>query len=166
MRGFTQIPGQDFTYTFAPVAQWDSIRTLLAISAFLNLRLRHLDIKTAFLNGPLTDEIYMKKPEIIGGKGYWRLRKGLYGLKQAGRSWYLDFNEKMESLGFRRCNSDWSVHVRYRNHKKSMTTTSVDDILLASTSTEDSDHATDGLKNHYDLTDSGSSSFILGCKVT
>lgn len=110
-KGFTQIPGQDFTYTFAPVARWDSIRTILVIAAFQNLELRHIDIKTAFLNGPLDEEIYMRKPEILG-PGFWRLLKGLYGLKQAGRSWYLEFNEKYESLGFKRCQSDWSVHVR------------------------------------------------------
>lgn len=59
-KGFTQIPGQDFTYTFAPMARWDSIRTILAIAAFEDRELRHLDIKTTFLNGPLEEQIYMR----------------------------------------------------------------------------------------------------------
>jgi hypothetical protein len=65
-KGFTQIPGQDFTYTFAPVARWESIRVLLAIVATYDWELRQVDMKTAFLNGPLEEEIYMNKPDILG----------------------------------------------------------------------------------------------------
>lgn len=108
-KGFTQIPGQDFTYTFAPVARWDFICTILAISALEDCYLRHIDIKTVFLNGPLEEEIYMKMPEILG-QGFWRLQKGLYGLKQAGRTWYLEFNAKFETIGFKQCETDWSIH--------------------------------------------------------
>jgi hypothetical protein len=82
-KGFTQIPGQDFTYMFAPVARWESIRLLLAIAATYDWELRQIDVKTAYLNGPLDQEIYMKKPDILG-PGFWRLLKGLYGLKQSG----------------------------------------------------------------------------------
>ncbi len=69
-KGFTQIPGQDFTYTFAPTARWESIRTLLALTANYDWELRQVDVKTAYLNGPLDEEIYMKKPEILG-RGFW-----------------------------------------------------------------------------------------------
>lgn len=164
-RGFTQIPGQDFNHTFAPVARWDSIRVVLAIAAAQDLELRHIDIKTAFLNGPLTEEIYLRKPTVLGG-GYWRLKKGLYGLKQAGRTWYLEFNTKYQSLGFNRCESDWSVHVRSRPRAKSISTTSVDDILLGSTSTHESDDVTNGLKTFFEITDNGPVTHLLGCKVT
>ena len=58
-KGFTQIPSQDFTYTFAPIAHWDSICTLLAITALNDYELRQLDVKTAYLNGPLEEKIYM-----------------------------------------------------------------------------------------------------------
>ena len=57
-KGFTQIPGQDFNHTFAPVARWDSIRSILAIATLNDLELRQLDVKTAYLNGPLDEEIY------------------------------------------------------------------------------------------------------------
>jgi hypothetical protein len=82
-KGFTQIPGQDFNYTFAPVARWDSIRTVLSIATLNDYELRQLDVKTAYLNGPLEEEIYMVAPPGVGSP-YWRLRKGLYGLQQAG----------------------------------------------------------------------------------
>jgi hypothetical protein len=62
-KGFTQIPGQDFTFTFAPVARWDSICSLLCITALNDLELCQLDVKTAYLNGPLEEEIYMKALE-------------------------------------------------------------------------------------------------------
>jgi hypothetical protein len=110
-KGFTQIPGQDFTFTFAPTARWESIRTLLTLTALYDWELRQVDVKTAFLNGPLDEEIYMHKPDILG-KGYWRLRKGLYGLKQSGRQWYLDLHSKLQSIGFRHIEPDWSVHIR------------------------------------------------------
>ena len=61
-KGFTQIPGQDFTFTFAPVACWDSIRSLLCIVTLRDYEIRQLDVKTAYLNGPLDEEIYMRAP--------------------------------------------------------------------------------------------------------
>ena len=91
-KGFIQIPGQDFTYTFAPVTCWDSIRTLLSTTALNDYELRQLDVKTAYLNGPLEEEIYMRAPPGLGSP-YWRLRKGLYGLHQAGCQWYLTLHD-------------------------------------------------------------------------
>ena len=80
-KGFTQIPGQDFTFTFTPVAHWDSIRLLLCITAINDLELCQLDVKMAYLNGPLNEEIYMKAPGSFNfSSPFWRLRKGLYGL--------------------------------------------------------------------------------------
>jgi hypothetical protein len=81
-QGFTQIPGQDFMHTFAPVACWDSIRFILSIAAMKNWELRHIDIKSAYLNGVLKEEIYLKRPDILG-PGFWRLLKALYGLRQS-----------------------------------------------------------------------------------
>jgi Reverse transcriptase (RNA-dependent DNA polymerase) len=82
-KGFTQAPGQDFTFTFTPVARWDSIQVVLTIAAMMDWSLHHIDIKTAFLNGPLDEELYMRKPDGLG-TGFWHLLKGLYGLCQAG----------------------------------------------------------------------------------
>jgi hypothetical protein len=110
-KGFTQIPGQDFTYTFAPVAHWESIQILLAVVASYDWELRQIDVKTAFLNGPLEEEIYMKKPDILG-LGFWCLLKGLYSLKQSGRTWYLELNEKLQTIGLKQLESDRSVHIQ------------------------------------------------------
>ena len=78
-KGFMQIPGQDYTFTFAPVACWDSIHSILCIAALNNLELHHINVKNAYLNAPLKEEIYMVAPKKCSTR-YWQLWKGLYGL--------------------------------------------------------------------------------------
>ena len=163
-KGFTQIPGQDFTFTFAPTARWESIRTLLTLTAIYDWELRQVDVKTAFLNGPLDEEIYMHKPDIMGS-GYWHLRKGLYGLKQSGRQWYLDLNSKLKSVGFRRIEPDWSVHIRRGFKAQTIVATNVDDMLLSSTTTAESDTVVADISKHYKITDNRDVNFHLGCAI-
>lgn len=163
-KGFTQIPGQDFNYTFAPVARWVSIRTVLGIIAENDMELRQIDVKTAFLNGPLDEEIYMHKPTIVGS-GYWRLRKGLYGLRQAGRQWYLELNKKLESIGFKRTESDWSVYIRRSGDALTILTASVDDMLLGSAGKAESDLVVAQLRSLYEITDNGEPTLHLGCNI-
>ena len=163
-KGFTQIYGQDFSFTFAPVARWESIRSVLCIAALNDLELRHLDVKNAYLNAPLDEEIYMVAPEGSTSK-YWRLRKGLYGLRQAGRQWYLHLHDAYSSLGYTRCQSDWSVYHRRQDSSFSISATSVDDILLVSDSTSESDLATSQLKEKFPLTDGGDTEWLLGCRI-
>jgi hypothetical protein len=166
-KGFTQIPGQDFTFTFAPVARWDSIRTLLCLAAIHDLELRQLDVKTAYLNGPLEEEIYMKAPDGFSySSPYWRLRKGLYGLRQAGRQWYLTLHDAYTDLGYTRCESDWSVYTRRSPSSFTLSATSVDDILLASDSKAESDAAAAQINDKFTITDSGDAEWILGCRIT
>jgi Reverse transcriptase (RNA-dependent DNA polymerase) len=98
-KGFTQIPSQDFTYTFAPITCWDSIHAILAITALNDYELCQLDVKTAYLNGLLDEEIYMRAPP-GSSTPYWRLRKGLYGLHQAGRQWYLTLHNSYGTLRY------------------------------------------------------------------
>ncbi len=83
-RGFSQVEGVDYTKTFAPVLQQEMLRSLLAIASNENWEIDQIDIKTAFLYGPLDEEIYLQIPD---GRTK-RLNKAIYGLKQAGRQWY------------------------------------------------------------------------------
>jgi len=64
-KGFSQVPGQDYTETFAPVAKMHSFKLLLALAASLKLAIDHLDVKTAFLQGELEEEIFMRQPPIF-----------------------------------------------------------------------------------------------------
>lgn len=164
-KGFTQIPGQDFLYTFAPVARWESMRTVLTLVREHDMELRQINVKTAYLNGPLEEEIYMRKPS-IAGSGYWRLQKGLYRLKQSGRQWYRELNSKLESIGFKRTESDWSVYLRNVDTGRSYITTSVDNMLIASSSVTESDTVVNELASLFEITDNGSPTFHLGCTIT
>ena len=164
-KGFTQIPGQDFNYTFAPVAHWDSIRAVLSIATLNDYELRQLDVKTAYLNGPLEEEIYMRAPPGLGAP-YWCLRKGLYGLRQARQQCYITLHKTYMSLKYTHCKSDWSVYTHRTGDSITISATSVDDILLATNSKTASDMATDELHKKFTITDGGDAQWLLGCRIT
>ena len=105
VKGYAQRYGIDFTDVFAPVARMETIRVLLALAAVFGWEVHHLDVKSAFLNGEISEEIYVKQPEgyEIPGKEHhvYKLRKALYGLKQAPRAWYSKLDKSLLELGLR-----------------------------------------------------------------
>lgn len=108
--GYSQVYGIDYLETYAPVVKYHSLRVILAIAAAKDLNMKQLDIKTAFLNGDLDEEIYMIQPEgfITPGreKEVCHLRKSIYGLKQASRAWSIKFNEFLLFFGLTRSQAD------------------------------------------------------------
>jgi len=113
-KGFTQEYGIDYEETFALVARITSVRTLLAIAASRQWALTQMDVKNAFLNGELQEEVYMRPP-----LGYTcqenkvcRLRKALYGLKQAPRAWFAKFHSTISQLGFSSSPHDSALFTR------------------------------------------------------
>jgi hypothetical protein len=123
-RGFTQIPGEDYNDTYAPVVKASSIRTLFALAAQEALLTIHLDVETAFLNGDLEENIlieippgYVPPPEFILPDGLTiddfvlRLNKALYGLKQASNVWATAFKNEMLCLGFTQSSTDDSIFI-------------------------------------------------------
>jgi len=102
-KGYSQRKGLDYNETYAPVANIITVRTLLAISIHKNYFLFQLDVKTAFLNGFLDEEIYMEQPEgfIQGVKLVCKLNKSIYGLKQASNCWNRRFNDFICKLDFK-----------------------------------------------------------------
>lgn len=170
-KGFSQVEGVDFTETFAPVAKFSSIRAILAIAAALDLDVQQMDVKTAFLNGDLDEEIYMQQPPGTEQPGkehlVWRLRKALYGLKQAPRMWYNKLDAMMSELQFERCESDHSVYVRRtatRGSIECIVAVYVDDLLIAgSTALVASVKA--ALAQRFEMKDLGSVHWLLGIEV-
>ncbi len=88
-QGYSQIPGVDYTETFAPVVRLESVHATLGIAAIKDLKISQMDVKGAYLNGELEEEIYMRQPEGYddGSGRVCRLHKTLYGLKQSGCKW-------------------------------------------------------------------------------
>ena len=100
-KGYSQCPGFDYLETFAPTVRVAAIRTILAIAAIEDLELRSIDISHAFLNGDLEEDIYMEQPEgfEVGGPGHvCKLKKSLYGLKQAGRVWNKKLHATLQKM--------------------------------------------------------------------
>ncbi|KAB2610770.1 hypothetical protein D8674_018802 [Pyrus ussuriensis x Pyrus communis] len=108
-------------WTFAPVARMDTIRTLIALAAQKGWRLFQLDVKSAFLNGTLHEEVYVDQPEgfVIQNaeEKVYKLRKALYGLKQAPRAWYEEIDAYLILCGFKRSLSEPTLYVKVRNDK-------------------------------------------------
>ncbi|KAJ9535587.1 hypothetical protein OSB04_un001276 [Centaurea solstitialis] len=117
IQGFRQKEGIDFFDTYAPVARISTIRLLLALAAIHNLVIHQMDVKTAFLNGDLDEEIYMKQPEgfVMPGNEnkVCKLKKSLYGLKQAPKQWHQKFDDVVLSNGFALNQADKCVYSKF-----------------------------------------------------
>ncbi|KIJ41161.1 hypothetical protein M422DRAFT_172542 [Sphaerobolus stellatus SS14] len=166
-KGFTQVKGVDYNEMFAPVVKFTSIRTLLALTTELDLEIHQMDVKTAFLNRDLKEEIYMNLPPGFRKPGViWKLKKGLYGLKQASREWYKKLCTEFESMGFRRCNSNHAVFIKDDNGIRVVVAVYVDDLLIFSSSIEAVKKVKKDLKGKFEMTDLGEAHWILGMEIT
>ncbi|GJS10919.1 retrovirus-related pol polyprotein from transposon TNT 1-94, partial [Tanacetum coccineum] len=103
-KGYAQEEGIDFEESFAPVARLEAVRIFVAHAAHKSFLIYHMDVKTAFLNGPLKEEVYVAQPEGFVDPDHpekvYLLRKALYGLKQAPRAWYDELSNFLMSKGF------------------------------------------------------------------
>ncbi|GJR90309.1 retrotransposon protein, putative, ty1-copia subclass [Tanacetum coccineum] len=101
-KGYTQTPGIDYEETFSPVADIRAIRILIAIAAYYDYEIWQMDVKTAFLNGYLNEEVYMEQPEGFVNPKYpnrvCKLKRSIYGLKQASRQWNKRFDDEIKNL--------------------------------------------------------------------
>ena len=168
-KGFTQTPGVDYDETFSPVAMLKSIRILLAIAAFHDYEIWQMDVKTAFLNGKLSEEVYMTQPEGFIHPKYpnkvCRLKKSIYGLKQASRSWNLCFDEKIKEFGFLKNEDEPCVYVRASGSSIVFLVLYVDDILLIGNHIPTLRSVKAWLGNCFSMKDLGNAGCILGIKI-
>jgi transposase InsO family protein len=115
-KGYAQKSGIDYNETFAPVARLDTIRTLIALAAQKGWKLFQLDVKSAFLNGVLEEEVYVEQPEGFevknAGHKVYKLKKALYGLKQAPRAWYSEIDTYLSMCNFKRSGSEATLYTR------------------------------------------------------
>ncbi|KAL1939181.1 hypothetical protein VTO73DRAFT_10222 [Trametes versicolor] len=167
-QGFGQIPGVDYNETFAPVAKSSSLRLMIALAARHGWPLIQLDVKSAYLNGELDEEIYMRQPPGTAARGeehlVCRLKKSLYGLKQAGREWYKTYRAAMTKLGMTRSEADHACFWTHDGESLAMVGTIVDDMLVTGTPDLVERFRT-GIKGHFTVTDAGEVAWLLGIEV-
>ena len=168
-KGFTQEEGIDYTETFSPVSKKDSLRVILALVAHFDLELEQMDVKTAFLNGDLEEEVYMKQPEGFssseGQDLVCKLKKSIYGLKQASRQWYLKFHDVISSFGFEENVMDQCIYLKESGSKICFLVLYVDDILLASNDKGLLREVKQFLSKNFEMKDMGEASYVIGIKI-
>ncbi|KAG8930012.1 hypothetical protein FRC01_003405 [Tulasnella sp. 417] len=173
VKGFEQVPGVDYDETFAPVARYETIRTLLALACANNWHVHQMDVKTAFLNGDIDEEIFIEQPEGFAKKGQenkvCRLKKALYGLKQAPRQWNIKIHNTLTDLGFKITNSDPGLYVYHRQsegEKEPMyVVLYVDDVTLFSPNLKLLQKIEATLEKTFDMTNEGDIAYYLGIRI-
>ncbi|KAK9050950.1 hypothetical protein SSX86_027575 [Deinandra increscens subsp. villosa] len=167
-KGFTQMEGVDYHETFAPVAKLVTVRSLLAVAVKKDWIIHQLDVNNAFLHGELDEEVYMKIPQGFCKKEETRvckLKKSLYGLKQASRNWYQKFTLALIEIGFRQTKMDHSLFV-YKNGDTCITALIyVDDVIVAGNSLEKIQQTKDFLDKRFSIKDLGVLKYFLGIEV-
>ena len=168
-RGFNQIAGMDYDDIFAPVARIASLRVLLALAARLKMTTRHMDVVTAFLHGDIDIEQYMECPEGFSekeGDYVWKLRKAIYGLKQASKCWHDKIKTKLSSMGFRACVKDPGVYVLRRGTSLIYIWLYVDDMIVFSMHASDVTWVKKEIEKMVELKDLGEVRHVLNVRVS
>ena len=168
-KGFTQIYGIDYDETFSPVADIKAIRILIAIAAYYDYEIWQMDVKTAFLNGHLNEDVYMVQPEGFVNPKYpsrvCKLKRSIYGLKQASRSWNKRFDEEIKKIGFAQNPDEPCVYINTSGSIVAFLILYVDDILLIGNNIPMLQDVKSWLGKCFDMKDLGEASYILGVKI-
>ena len=133
-QGYSQVEGIDIDETFAPVARLESIRLLLGISCLLKIKLFQMDVKSAFLNGVIQEEVFVSQPKGFEDSNFpdhvYKLKKALYGLKQAPRAWYERLTLFLIEKGFKRGSVDKTLFILVDEKDILIVQIYVDDIVF------------------------------------
>ena len=165
-KGYAQEYGVDYDETFAPVARMTSVRALIAIASIKKWPIFQLDVKNAFLNGNLNEEVYMEPPPGMNLNGkILKLKKALYGLKQAPKAWYDKFSNVLINLGFTSCYTDTALFVKKTGDSIVILLLYVDDMIITGNDKKGVNDVKSMLKETFDMSDLGYLRYFLGIEV-
>jgi hypothetical protein len=167
VKGCGQRPG-DYLETHSPVVQIETIRAILAIVTAKRLKIQQMDVKGTYLNGTLKETLYMCQPDGFndGSRRVCHLIKTLYGLKQSGRKWNMEFDRKMRQHGYKCLRADPCVYTCSNDKTIAIITVWVDNLLLFADSAESMDAMKKDIRTEWETTDMGEPTKIVGIEIT
>jgi hypothetical protein len=165
-KGYSQVEGLDYGETFAPVARLDAIRILLAYASSHKMKLFQMDVKSAFLNGFINEEVYVEQPPGFEDATYpnrvYRLHKVLYGLKQAPRAWYERLRDFLIEAGFKIGRVDNTLFTKIINKELFICQIYVDDSIFGSTNLKVCKDFSELMTREFEMSMIGELNFFLG----
>ena len=165
-QGFSQVEGIDFEETFAPVARLEAIRILLAFAASKGFKLFQMDVKSAFLNGFIEEEVYVKQPPGFEHPKFphrvYKLQKALYGLKQAPRAWYSRLRSFLLEKGFVMGSADRTLFILRHGNDFLLVQTYVDDIIFGGSSHALVSRFAETMSREFEMSMMGELNYFLG----
>ncbi|GJT75471.1 putative RNA-directed DNA polymerase [Tanacetum coccineum] len=168
-KGYTQLYGVDYEETFSPVANIRAIRILISIAAYYDYEIWQMDVKTTFLNGYLDEDIYMVQPKGFVDPNHPRkvckLKRSIYGLKQASRSWNKRFDEEIKRFGLAQNLDEPCVYQKASGSNVIFLILYVDDIIIMGNHIPSLQSVKDYLGKCFAMKDLGEAAFILGIKI-
>ncbi|GJR01658.1 retrotransposon protein, putative, ty1-copia subclass [Tanacetum coccineum] len=168
-KGYTQLYGVDYEETFSPVADIRAIRILISIAAYYDYEIWQMDVKTAFLNGYLDEDIYMVQPEGFVDPNHPRkvckLQRSIYDLKQTSRSWNKRFDKKIKRFGFDQNLDEPCIYQKASGSNVTFLILYVDDIIIMGNHIPSLQSVKDYLGKCFAMKDLGEATFILGIKI-
>jgi len=168
-QGYKQQEGIDFEETFAPVARLESIRMLLAYASNKNFKLFQMDVKSAFLNGFIDEEVYVNQPQGFVDPTFpnhvLRLTKALYGLKQAPRAWYGRLSSFLIDNEFIRGENDTTLFTKKRDGSLLVVQIYVDDIIFGSPNAALAEEFSSLMSSEFEMSMMGELNFFLGLQI-
>ncbi|GJU41883.1 retrovirus-related pol polyprotein from transposon TNT 1-94 [Tanacetum coccineum] len=168
-KGYAQEEGIDFEESFAPVARLEAVRIFVAYAAHKFFPIYQMDVKTAFLNGPLKEEVYVAQPEGFVDPDHpeqvYLLRKALYGLKQAPRAWYDELSNFLMSKGFTKGTINPTLFKIKYGEDILLVQIYVDDIIFGSTNPKYSKRFEKLMHSRFEMSLMGEMKFFLGLQI-
>ncbi|PKI60126.1 hypothetical protein CRG98_019470, partial [Punica granatum] len=169
VKGFTQVEGVDYCETFAPVAKLVTVRCLLTVAVAKEWQIHQMNVNNAFLHRDLDEEVYMELPPGFSTSrngNVCRLRKSLYGLRQASRNWFSKFADALRQYGFIQSGADHSLFTFTRGTIFLGVLVYVDDLIIVGNSRSHCDSFKGYLDKCFRIKDLGPLKYFLGIEVT